>query len=473
MSREKSLFKNTLILAFGTIMPKFSSLITLPIITANLSKSDYGIYDLINTLAIFFLPLATLKIETAAFRYLIEVRDDDKEKKLIISNILAFIIGVSSIALLIPFIALKNISPSIRILICIFFFVDTLISATRQVARGLSKNKIYSNSAVINSLLNLALVIVFISWKNCGLKGILIASIIPLVVSLLYLIIACDMVKYVDFKLINKGKLRELINYSLPMVPNSMSSWIMNLSDRLVVTWILGVEVNAIYAISNKLPSLFTMMQGTFSLAWQENASISNNDKDVNEYYNNMFESMFSILCGVMAILIATTPIIFKILVHGNYYNAYNQIPILYMSVFFASIASFFAGIYIAQKDTKSVGVSTSIAAIVNLVVNLSLIWSIKLYAASISTLVSYIVLTIYRMYDIRKLQKFKYNYRMMFFGIIVLSVMCIFNVKKNFYFDIANIILGCIFALLINREFIKNIFINSSKKYFKKGAVN
>ena len=54
MNREKALAKNTFIIAIGTFLPKFSSIITLPIITGGLTKAEMGTYDLISTLVSLF-----------------------------------------------------------------------------------------------------------------------------------------------------------------------------------------------------------------------------------------------------------------------------------------------------------------------------------------------------------------------------------------------------------------------------------
>ena len=55
MSREGNLAKNTVILAIGTFLPKVAGMIVLPLVTAGLTKADYGTFDLITTLvALFF-----------------------------------------------------------------------------------------------------------------------------------------------------------------------------------------------------------------------------------------------------------------------------------------------------------------------------------------------------------------------------------------------------------------------------------
>ena len=84
--RFVALGKNTLIIALGTVLPKLVTLITLPILTGCLSKSDFGVYDLVITLVAFFLPAASLQIQTAAFRFLVDCRkdkDDERTKEIV------------------------------------------------------------------------------------------------------------------------------------------------------------------------------------------------------------------------------------------------------------------------------------------------------------------------------------------------------------------------------------------------------
>ena len=81
MSREGALVKNTVILAIGTFFPKLAIFITLPVLTAFLTQEEYGTYDLTLTLVSLILPAATLQIQSAAFRFLIDVRHDDSEKR--------------------------------------------------------------------------------------------------------------------------------------------------------------------------------------------------------------------------------------------------------------------------------------------------------------------------------------------------------------------------------------------------------
>ena len=103
MSREGNLAKQTVILAIGTFFPKMAIFIALPILTAHLTKAEYGTYDLVVTLVSLVLPAATLQIQAAAFRFLLDAKNDTEEKETIISNIYVFVTITSLIVLTIGF----------------------------------------------------------------------------------------------------------------------------------------------------------------------------------------------------------------------------------------------------------------------------------------------------------------------------------------------------------------------------------
>lgn len=79
--RSSELINSSIILSIGTFLPRLASFVILPILTGYLTKEEYGSYDLIVVLASLILPAATLQIQTAAFRFLIMVRDKEQEKR--------------------------------------------------------------------------------------------------------------------------------------------------------------------------------------------------------------------------------------------------------------------------------------------------------------------------------------------------------------------------------------------------------
>lgn len=461
MDRQKSLIKNTVIIGFGTLLPKLSSIIILPIITACLTKYEVGQYELLTTLVSLFLPIATLQIQSAAFRFLIDEKNNLIERKKIITTILVFVFAISSISIGILFFCLIKYSMNLRMIICLYFFTDLLLIVLQQIVRGLSENKLYSASTVLVSIINLVSTVITVYYYQKGLTGVILSLFLSTCISTVFIMIKINIFNDFNIQYFSMHYLKMMIAYSWPMLPNSLSNWILSLSDRLIITFFLGVEANAMYAIANKIPNLFTSVQSTFILAWQENASIASKDNDVESYYSDMFDNISSILFFVMSALIMMTPILYRLLIKGDYSLSYYQIPILYIALYFSALASFLGGIYIALKKTKSIGMTTMFSAFINVFINLLMIRFIGIYAGAISTLISYMVLCIYRMKNILQYLKITYRISKLILMILVIVIMCIIFMRNNLLGNIINIFIGSIFSIAFN----KKIFFNIKKK--------
>ena len=465
MKREQEFAKNSAIISLGTILPKLATLITFPIITGCLSKADYGTYDLILVLVFLFLPVATLEIQSAAFRFLIEVRGEVEKQKKLITSIILFTVPVCIIALAVLYFCLVKISHLTRLLIAAYFFVDILLITARQIARGLSRNAVYSVSALLNSAIEVICIFLFLYVLKGKLNSAILALIIPQTISLTYLVLRIHLYSYLDRKAFSFDEVKKLISYSWPMIPNSLSSWVMRASDRFILSGFMGIEVSAVYAAANKLPNMYNLVQNTFSLAWQENASVSVKDTDSSEYYGKMFNGILDIFVGIMALLIAFTPIMFKLLIRGDYDDAYVHILILYIAVFFATISSYLGGIYIAHKKSKQIGITTSIAALTNFLINIIFVKRIGIYAASFSTLFSYLWLAVYRMIDIQKIQKIKFDYSRSIGLVFILVFMSFLSSFRNIWLDAGNVVLSAIVVTVLDRKLIVTVFKTIKKK--------
>ena len=179
------------------------------------------------------------------------------------------------------------------------------------------------------------------------------------------------------------------------MIPSSISLWIVNLSDRLIITYFLGAAYNGIYAAAAKIPNLLVTFYNAFNLAWTELAARTIDEEDSNVYYSKLINSLFSFCFGAIIILIAFSPLLFKILIDDKFSSGYNQMPILFIGVILSCLVSFYGGLYIALKRQNKWGISSTVGAFLNAGINIVCIREIGLYAASISTVVFFVILYI------------------------------------------------------------------------------
>ena len=452
MNRNSNFVKNTLILSIGTFLPKVAAFFTLPVLTGFLTKEEYGTYDLITILVSLLLPAVTLQIRSAAFRFLLEHKTDEEYKKRIITNIFVFTVPISIVALIILYFVLPDTSGIIRLWMCIYYFSDIIFHTTLQIARGIGNNLNYSISAIINATGKMIFVIILVRFFKMGLTGAVIALCVSTTVAFIYIALKIRLHRYIDMKLIEGACIKEMIKYSWPIVPNELSLWIMSMSDRMIVTKIMGVATNAVLAASTKIPSLINLAQSAMVLAWQENASITAEDEDSSKYYSDMFKVMTNLQMGVYSIVVAATPILFKILIKGEYSEAYYQIPILCLSIYFSGLATFLGGIYVGKKATKSIAYTTVSAAVINIVVDLLMINHVGLYAASISTLVSYIALFTFRIFDVQRLVKVKCEICLLAMQLVVMLIEMILCYQQTLICNLINGIIAIMALIIFNK---------------------
>ncbi len=461
MDRTKELASNTIILGIGQLVPKLISMVLLPLLTSYLTTEEYGNYDLIQSFASLLIPMVTLQIQQAVFRYLLSSQEKEDKTKYVTSALI-FLVCSSIICYPIVYVILRllKLGGFISLLICVLYCSEAVYTLLGQVVRGLGFNLKYSISVIVFSASNLLFTAIFLAGLHLGLWGVVVSLTCGYGMSVIYMLFSSGMSGFIDVRAIDKQYLKKLLSFSAPIVPSSIALWIVNLSDRLIIIYFLGSSANGVYAVANKVPALFSTAYAIFNLAWTETASKVKDDGDPSEYYSRLFKSLYNFLIGMINVMVVVTPLIFEILVRGDgaYDAAINQVPILYYGVFFNSLVNFYSGIYIAYKRTKQVGYSSIAGAVMNAAINLIFVNTIGLYAASISTAISFFIIAIFRMIDLKKIVNIKYDWQNIALGMLCFALVSICLFINNIPAFVLGAILAIVYNCLENRKLIVSL---------------
>ena len=471
MNKNKEFVKNTIILFIGKFATQFMSLLLLPLYTHYLLKDDYGTVDLLQTYISLFIPIFTLRIDSAVFRFLIDKRNQDEEIKNILSNVLFILFTV--VTLTIVFGSLFGLFIKIQYYVYVIINIIMMMfsSIMLQVLRGLGKNKEYSIASIITGSITLFSNLLLIILFKFNASSILISSSIANFICVIYVIINIKLFKYISIGKLNKKTLIDILNYSLPMIPNSLSWWIVNVSDRTIISVFLGVASNAIYTVSCKFSNILNSVFSIISMSWQESATLHINDDDKDQYFTEMVNSIFMIFSTISLLIISGLPFVYNIIIGESYLSSYDYIPILLYANSWNVLIGLIGGIYIAKKKTKEIASTTIASAILNILINLLLIKFIGLYAACISTLLSYMIMSIYRYIDCQKYVKLKLNIKKIILFTIVFIFSSYIYIKRNMILLILNIIVVVLYSVITNKKIlisVKNIVKAKIKKIIK-----
>lgn len=473
MNKKNKLIKNTAIILFGKLCTQMISFFLLPLYTSYLVSEEYGTVDLITTCISLLVPLLSLQIEMAVFRLLIDERDKEKYNSSIISTDVILLFAMIFISLIFILIVMQFIDIDYIMYIILITIFNMLNSNFMQISRGVGDNLTFSISSVISGGLTIIFNVLFIAVLKMGVNGMLLAILLSNFFSTTYLLFKLKIYKYVKFSKFNKKTAKNMLKYSIPLVPNGISWWIMNASDRTIISLVLGVAKNGIYAISNKFPSIITSFFGIFNLAWSESISENINDDEKDSYISLIYNNVLKLFGCICLLIITFMPFIFPVLISAEYKDSYFYIPILVLSSFFSLMASQYGSIYIALKKTKSIAVTTFISAIINIIVHFSLIKPIGLYAAAISTAISYFVITLYRHIDTSKYVKIKYDCKLILVLMLAYALAFITYYLDNMYINLIIAFASIIFSFFINKKIINESMIKIKNKLNKKIVSN
>lgn len=453
--RNQELCKNTIILAIGQLIPKLIAILILPILTRQLSQIDYGIYELSLSVASFCIPLLSIQIQQGVFRFLI---DSNTQNKIIISSSFFFLLFMFTFAS-VPIIGgwllyINNIK--LAMIFWLAYFSEAFFIWIGQVTRGLGNNLMYSLSSVIYSVLFIGFVaLITVINKELNVMYVSISMIIAYGGAFVYIFIEQNVNKYISKDFFKIQSIKQLCNYSGPMVISSVSLWIVSLSDRFFVSAYLGIKMTAIYGVANRIPYLFNSLYNIFNLAWTENTSKLTSEEKKSSYYSDFFARFYQVMVGMMMCMICASPLLFNILIDKKYYSAYGLMSWLYVGIFFSSLVSFFGSIYVGEKRTKEVGISSAIGALINVLINLLFMRRFGIIVAAISTIISYFIICLYRAFDIKRFVNIKYNAKQIYIGLIAILITAYLNNTFNLVGFIIAGLITIVYNLTLNGQFL------------------
>lgn len=466
MNREKNLAKNTIIITIGKICTQLITFFLLPLYTGILSTEEYGTVDLLNTLVSLLLPIVTFQVEQAVFRELIEVRGKkDKESRIISSAVITVIfqciVYLVIFALISPF-----INNHYKFFLATNVVANIFLSLLLQIARGFGDNKKYAFASFISALSTIIFNVLFLVVIKLGANGMLLGTMLGQIVATIYLFISLKLYKYLKVKDYKKEVIKSLWKYSLPLIPNAISWWVFNASDRVIASAFLGVDQNGILAASLKFSAVYITFYNIFNMSWTESISIAIKDDDVNDYFNRMFNIVLRLFTAMGVGMIACMPFVFPIMINEKFSAGYGLIPISIVGSLFNVVVGLISVIYVAEKNTKAIASTSIVSAVINIIVHLVLIKFIGLYAAVISTFVAFFVMSIYRLMDASKRYfKIKIDMKFIIQSLIALIFVFVSYYINNVYLNVFVVLFAVLFAIYINKDSFDIIFKLFAKK--------
>lgn len=407
-SRTEKLVGNTALIAVGQFGSKVLSYILTRVHTDHLTQAQYSLANNITELASLLIPLISLGFGEAIFRL---AKGGEFKRKEVFSDAFA-VWGMGSllIAAIAPILWMIPYFKNYILLLLIYSMASIFHTICTNYIRSKGAIMLYAVQGILNAALVLGLTFLFLVPLNMTIAGFVLA--VPLADLIVTFFIIAKEKLWRDFsvKEIHSPAIRKMLRYSVPLIPTTVFIWIINISDRLMVTYFCGDAVNGLLSAAHKIPTLLGVMNSIFIYAWQISAMDEKDSADKRTYYTGVFRSYSSVLYVLAGGIILFCRVITFLLVNEKYYDAWIFIPILTTAMVLHNLASYMDSDNMVRMKSLPTMFTALTGAMVNVVLNVVLIQyfaSINpLYGgigAAIATFFSYLVTFIIRAIIVRK----------------------------------------------------------------------
>jgi O-antigen/teichoic acid export membrane protein len=391
--------RHTLVYGIGGILLKVISFIMLPVYTHFLTPRDYGVLEILDlsmTLVAMFLNMGM----TAAFLRFYNNADSSDVKRTIASTMYFFALGTGLLILLggwwvVPAASRMLLGPGIPptlLYLSFSYFVLGYISTipyTQIRAKEESVKLMTFDSGA--ALLHLVLNIYFIAVLKISVTGVLLSALLIGVLKaaiLLYWV-------WGDLKFrIDWSRLRDILAFGAPLIFCNVTLFVLNFSDRFFLQRFQSLDVVGIYAVGYKFGYMlsFLFIQ-PFNMMWQGRMYLVQRRPDHERVFSQVFV-LYSVLMIFAALSLGLfSSEIVRVMVDRRYAAGATIIGVTSLAYVFLGAAYYLQlGMYLASR-TGLIGAVSSIAAVVNIVLNYLLIPRFGMYGAAWATVAGFLVI--------------------------------------------------------------------------------
>lgn len=473
MDKYKKLASNTLIFAIGTFSSKVLSFLLMPFVTRMMGTGDYGSADLVQQTVNVLIPIVTLQVNSAALRFSLDKAKDKSDVftvgvRTTLAGFAVFLLFCYPISL----ITINDFNLGEYILLIILFvLVSSFRQLCQQFVRGSGYVKLFAVDGIISTATTLAFTILFLGPFKWGVTGYIMAIIASDACSVIFFALTAKLHRYIKPRLLEKTITGQMLKYCVPLIPTVILWWIINVSDRYMITYFVGSSANGLYTAASKIPNFVILFSQIFIDAWQLSAVDEQENKEARAHF---FTKVFRVYSGgVFAVasgLILLCQLITKILVSDAFYDSWQYVPILIIATTYSCIVNFLASVYMAEKKSVMSLLTASSGAITNIVLNFLFIPVMGANGAAVATVCAFLVVFITRGANTRKYIKINYKLPLIIAETVILVVQSILmlHFREGIILYVVESVL-CVVMLVLNIKPIKELATLVLGRFLKK----
>lgn len=402
VSLVRNLVKSSGIYAIASLVGPLVSLVLAPFLTHSLSRTDYGALTVLNTAITLVAGVTQFGLGSAFFRAYGYDYESQRDRLGVLSTtvvllLLPLIPTVVVVLIAAPWLAdllfrSSSFGTPVQVAVLAVLLQNLTVPGFAWL-RAENRAAVLASLSIVNLLVSFGANIVLVGALHMGITGSLLATAGGYAVIML-----CTL----PVVLVRAGfRLRfdiawNLLSFGLPLVFSFLAYWVLQLSDRYLLSRLGSLAQTASYGVAYTLGgALGTVVLSPFVMAWAAAMFAIAKRKDAAQVFQLVFRWYSIILLFAAFALSLVAVLALNILFPPAYHSAAPIIPIIATSIMFYGIYPVFnVGVGIQRKNWFSV-LFIAIAALVNVGINLLLIPLYGSMGAAVSTLIAYMTLAI------------------------------------------------------------------------------
>jgi O-antigen/teichoic acid export membrane protein len=398
LARElKRLGSQSAIYGLGGIVSRLIAVFLLPVYTVYLGTKGFGQIETIVALTSVLVIVLRLGITSAFFRFYFD-SEDAKRRTLVVRTSFWFTMGMATLGLVVGWIFSAQIADWLNLgdpwLVRAGFvglWAQMNYAQMTSLFRVEERPVGFAIASVANVLITIGATIALVVGAHKGAIGAVIGNFLGT------LVVYVVLLAYRRYQLglqFDRGLLRAMNRFGLPLVPSALALWAINLIDRLFINGYKGQAEVGIYSLAVRIASVIVFLMTAFQLAWPAFAYSIRDDSAAKRTYAYVLTYLLFITCWMSLALGSLAPWLVSLLApHGNFTRSAGAVPFLCFGVAAYSGYSVLAIGVGRTRQTQLNWVVSGAAAAVNIVLCIALIPPYGMLGAAIATLVSYIAL--------------------------------------------------------------------------------
>jgi len=396
-------------------------ILMLPLYTQYMTQVEFGTVDMVTVIAQLLVPVVSLSVYDAVFRFTMDGEGNPGSS--LANGLFVSLVGILAAAIVVT-ICVSYFGFDVKLMWYGFgiLSLQACRSLLSQFTRASREVHLFALDgvfmAIVTGIAGFVMLVVF----GYGVDGYFVSILVGNGTSILLLLLFGKSVRAVSFRNVDLPQMRELVQYSLPLVPNSLMWWLMSSSSRIVVVAFLGLAANGLFAIAARIPGVLSLFTSVFTQAWQVIAVQDRESASHERVYAAVFDTLFRVnVIGISALLVVLKVGV-DVLLGDGFYESWRIVPFLLIAVAFTNLSTLAGSIYITEKKTLGVFATSILGGILNVVLCLLLVQVLGLVGAGIAKMVASGAMCLARIVDTRKYLMLSLDGRMVVIHALVLG---------------------------------------------------